>query len=93
MSLALHSLVTPQAGSSGWASRLGAAAASLLVEWRVHRELKQLEELDARTLRDIGIAPGGLESAVRYGRRSRPDLRIVRTRSVPAMPASFTEWR
>ena len=48
--------------------RIARGAASLAREIRIRRDLRRLSGLDDAMLRDIGIARGGLESAVRFGR-------------------------
>ena len=37
-------------------------------EWRVRRQFARAQVLDCASLRDIGLAPGGVESAIRHGR-------------------------
>ena len=37
-------------------------------EWRVRRQIACAQMLDGASLRDIGLAPGGVESAIRHGR-------------------------
>ena len=37
-------------------------------EWRVRRQLASAQMLDCASLRDIGLAPGGVESTIRHGR-------------------------
>jgi hypothetical protein len=37
-------------------------------EWRVRRQIASAQMLDCASLRDIGLAPGGVESAIRHGR-------------------------
>jgi hypothetical protein len=39
-------------------------------EWDVRRQMARAQMLDGASLRDIGVAGGGLESAIRHGRRS-----------------------
>ena len=47
-------------------------AATLLLrlfrEWDVRRQMARAQMLDGASLRDIGVAGGGLESAIRHGR-------------------------
>jgi uncharacterized protein YjiS (DUF1127 family) len=43
--------------------------ASLLHEIQIRRALRQVGALDDAALHDMGISPGGVEDAVRYGRR------------------------
>jgi uncharacterized protein YjiS (DUF1127 family) len=64
-------------------------------EWRFRRDLAQLQALDTRGLRDIGLSRGGIESAIRHGRRPRvvdggPGTALPEPR---ALPSSWTEWR
>ena len=74
---------------------LARLVAALAREWRIHRDLRTLQTLDDRALRDIGIGNGGLEHAVRWGRSipteaaSRAECGKVR----PSLPLSLTEWR
>jgi hypothetical protein len=37
-------------------------------EWRVRRQIARAQMLDCASLRDIGLASGGVESAIRHGR-------------------------
>jgi hypothetical protein len=37
-------------------------------EWDVRRQMARAQMLDGASLRDIGVAGGGLESAIRHGR-------------------------
>ena len=78
--------------------RLVRFAAFAVQEWRLRRDLAQLQSMDARGLHDIGLTRGGLEGAVRYGRRSSAlarDLpeRMCRAPERPRIPSSWTEWR
>ena len=50
------------------AELIARGAASLAREIRIRRDLRRLSGLNDAMLRDIGIARGGLESAVRFGR-------------------------
>jgi len=43
--------------------------ASLLHEIRIRRALREVSALDDAALHDIGISPGGIEDAIRCGRR------------------------
>ena len=74
---------------------LAQLATNLLREWRTRRDLRALERLDDRALRDIGIGPGGLEDAVRHGRSMKP-VEIARwsapERLLPRTRVSWTEW-
>ena len=60
----------------GLTSRIGSAIGSLantFARWRSYqRNLHELHCMDDRTLADLGLTRGGLESAVRYGRASLP---------------------
>ncbi|RBP15531.1 hypothetical protein DFR50_10888 [Roseiarcus fermentans] len=38
-------------------------------EWRVRRHIASAQMLDCASLRDIGLTPSGVESAIRHGRR------------------------
>jgi hypothetical protein len=38
-------------------------------EWKVRREIACAQMLDGASLRDIGVAPSGLENAIRHGRK------------------------
>jgi hypothetical protein len=37
-------------------------------EWRVRRQIASAQMLDCASLRDIGLASSGVESAIRHGR-------------------------
>ena len=50
-------------------SRLGGLMAALMREIEIRRALRDVSTLDEATLHDIGIGPGGIEDAVRCGRR------------------------
>ncbi len=69
--------------------------AALAREWRIHRDLRVLQTLDDRALRDIGIGVGGLEHAVRHGRSicSEAALTAGFGKAPPRLPLSWTEWR
>ena len=43
--------------------------AALLKEFRIRQALRQAASLDDSMLHDMGISPGGIEDAVRSGRR------------------------
>jgi uncharacterized protein YjiS (DUF1127 family) len=60
-------------------------ARGLAAERRRRRAIRQLQRLDDRTLRDIGIHRGEIEFAVRNGvpARGRRDLRQERQNSAP----------
>ena len=60
-------------------------ARGLAAERRRRRAIRQLQRLDDRTLRDIGIHRGEIEFAVRNGvpARGRRDLRQERHNSAP----------
>ncbi len=93
MSIAHHTLLAAPSLGSGWIARVTVVVAGLVAEWRVHRDLRQLQELDSAALHDIGLAPGGLEGAVRYGRRARPGSEPARAPAPASLPVSLTEWR
>jgi hypothetical protein len=69
------SLLTQQPGPRPFALTGGglrgpaALLASLYGEWKVRREIASAQMLDGASLRDIGVARGGLESAIRNGRK------------------------
>jgi len=50
---------------------LAALLSRLYREWEVRRQMARAQMLDGASLRDIGVAPGGLENAIRHGRQSR----------------------
>jgi hypothetical protein len=58
----------PSARESGRARNPAALLLSLYREWDVRRQMARAQMLDGASLRDIGVAGGGLESAIRYGR-------------------------
>jgi uncharacterized protein YjiS (DUF1127 family) len=74
--------------------RFRAIVALFAAEWRIRRDLAQLQALDARGLRDIGLTRGSLEGAVRHGGRG-----IAAPEPIPTLPeehlipSSWTEWR
>lgn len=84
--------------TGAWArarSGVSALLATAAREWRVRRDLRALEDLDARALADLGIGHGQAEGAVRFGRsalRGRPGDGPI-GREGPLMPPSWTEWR
>jgi hypothetical protein len=53
----------------GFLSNLTAFLLDWQREWTVRRQIACAQMLDGASLRDIGLAPGGVESAVRYGRK------------------------
>ena len=78
--------------------RLRDLASFIAQEWRLRRDLAQLEALDTRGLRDIGLSRGGLEGAIRHGCRARTvdDGAPVTFQQKPepaVPPSSWTEWR
>jgi uncharacterized protein YjiS (DUF1127 family) len=66
MSLLAHSSRTRSDHRSSRA--LVAFLLALPGEWRVRRQIASLQMLDGASLRDIGLTPGGIESAIRHGR-------------------------
>ena len=50
-------------------SRLTGLVAALKREFEIRRALREVGSLDEAMLHDIGITPGGMEDAVRCGRR------------------------
>ncbi len=72
MSSLAHRSAAPQRRSDRGLSRgLVAFLLTLHGEWRVRRQVACAQMLDCASLRDIGLAPGGVESAVRHGRGGR----------------------
>jgi uncharacterized protein YjiS (DUF1127 family) len=63
-----------QQPGSGLFSTLRSLATSLgakVVAWqRYHRDIAELQRMDDRMLRDIGLTRFEIESAVRFGRRN-----------------------
>jgi len=53
-----------------WPRDLLATLAALTEEWEVKRQMARAQRLDSAFLRDIGVAAGGLESAIRHGRKA-----------------------
>jgi uncharacterized protein YjiS (DUF1127 family) len=74
---------------------LARLVAALAREWRIHRDLRVLQTLDDRALRDIGIGVGGLEHAVRHGRSIRAQTSVTAGfgKAPPRPPLSWAEWR
>lgn len=50
------------------AGRIRTLVGAMLREMRLRRDMRALLELDEHLLRDIGLARGGVETAVRHGR-------------------------
>jgi len=75
-------------------ARFLAMVAFLAAEWRVRRDLAQLQAMDARGLHDIGLTRGSLEGAVRHGGKgmSVPEPIPAFPEDQP-IPSSWTEWR
>ena len=55
----------PRAAAASWWVRLTRLIAN---EHRIRRVTREVRALDDRMLRDIGLDPGGLEHAARFGR-------------------------
>ena len=72
--LSSTSSVARGAPARAWGRRaveaIALTAVRLAREVRLRRDLRLLSGLDEAMLRDIGLARGGLERAVRYGRPS-----------------------
>ena len=90
-------VLRPPAGPA-MRDRVRQLLASFAQEWRLRRDLAELQSMDARALHDIGLTRGSLESAVRNGRpRIRPIAgasdRWSPSLDRPLMPGSWTEWR
>jgi hypothetical protein len=69
MSWLAHPSTAPTRRSDRGLSRgLVAFLVTLHGEWRVRRQVASAQMLDCASLRDIGLAPGGVESAIRHGR-------------------------
>jgi hypothetical protein len=63
-----HSNARPTSREGGRSRDPAALLLSLYREWDVRRQMARAQMLDGASLRDIGVAGGGLESAIRYGR-------------------------
>jgi uncharacterized protein YjiS (DUF1127 family) len=79
-------------------SLLTRALSFIAQEIRTRRDLRALSSLDDAALRDIGLARGGLEDAVRYGRSQGGLFGTTALIPDPACdravePPAFTEWR
>jgi uncharacterized protein YjiS (DUF1127 family) len=75
-------------------SLLARLVATLAREWRIRRDLRVLQTLDDRALRDIGIGHGGLDHGVRHGRPTRTDGDPTAVFNPPSPPLPFRdEWR
>ena len=72
---------------------LSQMAAALAVEFRTRRDLHALQGLDERQLHDIGVGPGELDHAVRFGRPRQAARARPLTGGEPVVPSSWTEWR
>ena len=68
--------------------RLRDLASFIAQEWRFRRDLAQLQALDTRGLRDIGLSRGGIESAIRHGRTARACTRSPGRASSPMTASS-----
>ena len=69
MSVLAHQSTAPTIQSDRGPSRdLITFLRALHGEWRVRRQIARAQILDCASLRDIGLAPGGVESAIRHGR-------------------------
>jgi hypothetical protein len=69
MSWLAHQPTAPRLRSDrGPSGDLVAFLLALRGEWRVRRHIASAQMLDSASLRDIGLAPGGVESAIRHGR-------------------------
>jgi uncharacterized protein YjiS (DUF1127 family) len=70
--------------------------AALSQRLRMRRDLHDLLSLDDAALHDIGLSRGGIEHAVRHGRRETPSRSASACRTGPRAsvpPSSWTEWR
>jgi uncharacterized protein YjiS (DUF1127 family) len=77
---------------------LRAFAGHLAQEWRVRRAMSELQSVDARGLRDIGLTRSSIEGAIRHGLRDFGGVAGVADvasdmSEAPRMPPSWTEWR
>ena len=73
MSLPVHQPAASTTRSDrGLPRDLVAFLVTLHGEWRVRRQLAGAQTLDCASLRDIGLAPGGVENAIRHGHGGRP---------------------
>ena len=70
-SLARRSLAPGRRWDRGLSRNFVAFLLTLRGEWRVRRQLANAQMLDCASLRDIGLAPGGVENAIRHGRGGR----------------------
>src|SRR5262249_34917095 len=61
-------------------------ARGLSAQQRLRRAVRELHRLDDRMLRDIGVTPGEIESAVRHGLPARM-MRKSRHRDLNRVPA------
>jgi uncharacterized protein YjiS (DUF1127 family) len=68
------------------ATFLGAALHALAIWWRSRREATRLSGYSDRMLKDIGMARGGIEWAVRHGRSDED------AGDPPADPIYSDEW-
>ena len=71
--------------SAAWSRRIlesiARGVAGLAREIRMRRDLRRLSGLDDAMLRDIGVARGGLENAVRFGRATEKPVRAPKRRA------------
>jgi hypothetical protein len=70
-SLARQSLAPGRRLDRGLSRSFVAFLLTLHGEWRVRRQIASAQVLDCASLRDIGLTPGGVESAIRHGRGGR----------------------
>ncbi|MGO4706033.1 DUF1127 domain-containing protein [Microvirga sp. 2MCAF38] len=79
------------------ATLIARLAAALAREIRIHRDMRLLSTFDDAALRDIGLARGGVENAVRNGRargKSLGDFDREQVNSAgTVIPQPLTEWR
>ena len=61
--------ITPVAGLEAARALSRRFAAAVVVRWRVRRAEAALARGGGTMMRDLGLAAGGIESAVRHGRR------------------------
>jgi uncharacterized protein YjiS (DUF1127 family) len=68
-------------GCGGFAARVGARLNRALAEYRARRAVRELQRLDERTLKDIGLSRSFLDAAVRSRQTRTPPFNAERAQA------------